>query len=97
MTDPVNSDPNLYGQLAQYIKLLSEGLRLTHRAEKRGLYMQHLADAALIFQTLQHGDAAALKVRIQEVQRNYGTTWLSGNEGASAEAAFHEFVRCTEK
>jgi hypothetical protein len=93
----VNSSPNLYCQLAQYIKLLSEGLRLTHRAEERGLYMQHLADAALLFQTMQDGDAAAFRVRIEEAQRTYGTSWLSGNEGASAEAAFHEFVRNAEK
>jgi hypothetical protein len=78
--------------LDTYIAVLSASSDCTHQAEDRGRYRDHLANAAKLFHLLYRGDMIAFKELISVEQRSYGWGFLSGDEGAAAEAAFAAFA-----
>jgi len=78
--------------LDAYIAVLSASADHTRQAEDRSRYRDHLANAARLFHLLHCGEMKALKDLVSVEQRSYGTGFLSGDEGAGAEAAFKAFA-----
>jgi hypothetical protein len=60
------------------------------------MYTQHLASAALLFAAFQKGAADQLGKLVAEERRNYGISFLSGDVGQRAEAAFCSFADSLE-
>lgn len=83
--------PNLETALAEYIAVLSKSAGDTSRTEDRVTYERHLASAALMFVAIHGDDATRLKEIVDGETRNFGWGYLSGEEGAAAEAAWVRF------
>jgi hypothetical protein len=84
---------NLLDDLAEYVSVLSTSSEKTTRAEDRSAYLGHLAAAALIFQRLQRSNLPEAKELVVTQQQAYGRSFLDGEEGKAAEAAFTRFAR----
>jgi hypothetical protein len=84
---------NLLDDLAEYVSVLSTSMEKTRRAEDRSAYLGHLAAAALIFQHLQQSNLPEAKEQVVTEQQAYGRSFLDGEEGKVAEAAFSRFTR----
>jgi hypothetical protein len=83
--------------LADYIGLLSNGLATASNANDRGLYIEHLAQAAKMFFYLQKKmDRTVLSERLSHERRAYGWSFLPGNDGNAAESAFNRFAKAIE-
>ena len=75
--------------LAEYIKVVSDSLNETSHAADRLCYVKHLAEAAVIFSLVHRGASCGeVEAKVRQEQRIYGRGYLSGSEGAAAEAAF---------
>ena len=83
---------NLLDALADYVKVLSTSMEKTTRAEDRSAYLRHLAAAALIFQSLNHSNLFKASEHVEAEQQDYGRSFLDGEEGKAAEAAFTRFL-----
>ena len=90
---PMTTD--LLDDLAEYINVLSTGMKKTKNAQNRSLYLEHLAAAALIFQSLQQSNFQRAQ-QVAEEQRQFGWSFLPGEEGSAAEAAFVGFKKLFE-
>jgi hypothetical protein len=88
---------NLLNDLAEYVGVLSASLEGTRRAEDRSAYVSHLSASALIFQSLVKSDMPTARERLMAEQEAYGRSYLDGNEGKAAEAAFARFVESFRK
>ena len=83
---------NLLDDLAEYVKVLSASMDSTRRAEDRSAYVRHLAAAALIFQSLQRLNFAKAVEHVALEEQAFGRSFLDGEEGRVAEAAFARFA-----
>jgi len=83
---------NFLNDLAEYVGVLSASLETTRRAEDRSAYVAHLAASALIFQSLVNEDFSRAREHLIAEQQAYGRSFLAGDEGKSAEAAFARLV-----
>jgi hypothetical protein len=87
----MNTD--LLDDLAEYINVLATSMEKTKYAQDRSVYLGHLAAAALIFKSLQSSNFRQARQQIADEQRNFGWSFLSGEEGSTAEATFARFKR----
>jgi hypothetical protein len=79
-------------ELADYILCLSENLDHTHHANDRPLYVQYLADAAILLALVERGaDIEELRQRVQNHERLLSNTWLAGDEHKSVFEAWKKF------
>jgi hypothetical protein len=83
-------NPNLLDALAQYIRVLAASMQKAQ--DPSFLYVDHLAAAALIFQSLHRSDFQQALRQVAEEQRQYGWSFLPGEEGGATEAAFARFA-----
>jgi hypothetical protein len=83
----------LLDHLAEYVSALSTSLDKTRRAEDRSAYVQHLAAAALIFQYLQQSNFPKALEQIAAEQQSFGRSFLTGEGGSAAEAAFARLAK----
>ena len=79
---------NLLDDLAEYVSVVSTSMDKTKRAEDRSAYVQHLAAAALIFQSLQQSNLPKALEEVAAEQQAFGRSFLDGEEGTATEAAF---------
>jgi hypothetical protein len=84
--------------LAEYIAVLGSRAASTSRAEDRGRYERHLAQAALMYAALKkHASIGMLKELVASERRSYGWDFLGGPEGILAESSFNEFAELVER
>ena len=88
---------DLLDDLAEYISVLSASLEKTKHAQDRSAYEQHLAAAALIFQNLRQSNFQQARQQVASEERNFGWSFLLGEEGSAAEAAFVRFKKLFEE
>jgi len=88
---------NLLNELAEYVCVLSNSLEGTKRAEDRSACTSHLAEAAVIFQYLMQSDFSMARERVMAEQQAYGRSFLDGETGQVAEAAFAKLLRSFER
>ena len=79
--------------LAQYINVLSTNMEKAKHTQDRSFYVGHLAAAALIFKSLQQSNFEQARQQIATEKRNFGWSFLPGEEGSAAEAAFARFTK----
>jgi hypothetical protein len=79
--------------LAEYVNTLETCLERTHQAEDRTMYLRHLAAAAQMFAAAQRSDVRKLEALLSEEKRQFGWSFLTGDGGQQAEAAFVELER----
>jgi hypothetical protein len=91
----MNTD--LLDDLAEYISVLSTSLEKTKHAQDRSAYTGHLAAAASIFQSLRQSNFQKTRQQVASEERNFGRSFLSGEEGSAAEAAFVRFKELFEE
>jgi hypothetical protein len=91
----MNTDP--LDDLAEYIGVLSASLEKTKHAQDRSAYEQHLAAAASIFQSLRQSNFHQARQQVASEKRNFGWSFLPGEEGRAAEAAFIRFEQRFEE
>jgi hypothetical protein len=82
--------------LSRYISVLENSASKTTRAEDRVAYTKHLAEAARMFRAAQDGAMADLKDLVASERNHYGRSFLYGESGSKAEAAFNEFAKLVE-
>jgi trehalose-6-phosphate synthase len=83
--------------LADYISILDQSAKETHRAEDRNRYQQHLASAALMFVAIvKDRSTPKLKELVAAERHSYGWDYLSEPAGEAAEKAFHTFATMIE-
>ena len=87
---------SLIDSLATYIEVLAHSAQSTNRAEDRATYTRHLAAAATIFADLHSGRLSEASKIVSSERHSFGWGFLSGPEGAAAEAAFHTFATIIE-
>jgi hypothetical protein len=87
----------LLDSLAEYVGVLSKSLQGTIRSEDRSAYTNHLAGAAVIFQHLMQADFSKARQRLLAERQAYGRSFLDGEEGQAAEAAFARLVTSFER
>jgi hypothetical protein len=85
--------PTQLAALVRYVDILGASAAGTTRAEDRSVYQAHLAEAALMVADLHAGRVDALRTRLKSEEHAYGWSFLSGEHGAQAEAAFTDLVR----
>jgi hypothetical protein len=78
-------------ELAAYIRVLAVATDSTRHAEDRPRYQAHLAAAARMFVAIHAGDNDELKRLIEQERHGYGWSYLSGDEGEQAHAAWAAF------
>lgn len=84
--------------LADYISILETSLADTNWAEDRTKYRQHLAEAALMFASIEkYKSLEKLKSLVSSERHSYGWDYLNGPSGSSAESAFNYFANVVEK
>ena len=83
---------SLIDSLATYIEVLAHSAQMTNRAEDRASYARHLAAAATIFADLHSGRLSEASEIVRSERHDFGWGYLSGPEGAAADAAFHTFA-----
>ena len=88
---------DLLNSLAEYVGVLSKSLERTKRAEDRSAYTSHLAGTALVFQCVVQSDLSKARERLLDEQQAYGRSFLDGEAGQAAEAAFARLVRSFEQ
>jgi len=88
---------DLLNSVAQYVETLSKSRERTKRAEDRSAYTSHLAAAALIFQFIVQSDLASVRELLLAEQQAYGRSFLDGEAGQAAEAAFARLVQSFER
>lgn len=86
----------LLDALATYIGVLAHSAQVTKRAEDRVTYTRHLAAAAQIFVCLHSEQLSEAKEMVRSQRHGFGWGYLSGEEGAAAEAAFDRFATMIE-
>ena len=75
--------------LAEYIAVLADSLHKTSRTEDRPRYVEHLAEAAVLFSLVHRGAPRHVwEAKVHQEQRAFGLGFLSGLEGKAAESAF---------
>ncbi|MFA6292176.1 MAG: hypothetical protein WC637_10360 [Victivallales bacterium] len=83
--------------LADYVSVLEQSAKETHRAEDRTRYQQHLASAALMFAAIvKDNSISKLKDLVADERRSYGWDFLSEPAGEAAEKSFHAFASMIE-
>jgi hypothetical protein len=82
--------------LATYIGILGASADHTTRAEDRREYSAHLAEAARMFADLRFHRYDDFRRRVRAESRAYGTSFLSGDQGAAATKAFADFAQLVE-
>jgi hypothetical protein len=82
--------------LARYIAALERSAATTRRAEDRNQYAAHLGEAARMFKALHAKSTEELKLIVAGERVAYGRSFLSGQAGTDAEAAFDEFAKQVE-
>jgi hypothetical protein len=88
---------DLLNRLAEYVSVLSKSLEGTKRSEDRSAYTTHLAGAAVIFQHLMQANFTKAHERLLAEQQAYGRSFLDGEAGQAAEAAFVRLVTFFER
>ncbi len=84
---------DLQSSLAEYIEILSRSAKATTRAEDRRRYTEHLAAAAEMFAAIRRDSSLrAFCGLLTDESASFGRDFLSGEEGAAAEAAFAAFA-----
>ena len=78
--------------LANYLQVLASSADTTPRAEERRLYEMHLALGARMFVAAARQQPSDLAKLVQAERRNYGWSFLPGDEGDRAERAFNAFA-----
>ena len=79
--------------LEEYIHVLRASAATTSRAEDRSTYQRHLAAAAEMFESVRtRRSRNELTELVERERRSFGRAFLSGEPGASAEAAFSAFA-----
>ena len=91
----MNTD--LLDELAEYIGVLSTSLEKTNHAQDRSAYERHLEAAASIRESLRQADFHQARQEVASEERNFGWSFLPGEEGRAAEAAFVRFKTLFEK
>ena len=91
----MNTD--LLDDLAEYISVLSASLEKTRHAQDRSVYEQHLAAAASIFQSMRQSNFHQARQHVATEKRNFGWSFLSGEEGRAEEVAFVRFEKLFEE
>ena len=86
----------LLDSLARYVGILSESAETTNYADDRPIYTKHLAASAQFFLLIHGKQLSALAQLVHDERRSYGWGYLSGEMGARAESAFHEFATKVE-
>jgi hypothetical protein len=80
----------------RYIAALERSAATTRRAEDRNQYTAHLGEAARMFKALHSGSNDELKLVVAGERVAYGRSFLIGQAGSDAEAAFDEFAKQVE-
>jgi hypothetical protein len=89
--------PDLEAALATYVDVLCRSAERTNRAEDRPRYQSHLAEAARMFKAIKHDRSlAGLQAIVRRERHSFGWSFLSGQEGDQAEAAFNAFATLVE-
>ena len=88
---------DLLDDLAEYVSVLSASLEKTKHAQDRSAYQGHLAAAASIFQALRQSNFQRARQQVASEERNFGWSFLSGEEGSAAETAFVRFKKLFEE
>jgi len=83
----------LLDDLAEYIGVLSASLEKTKHTQDRSAYERHLAAAASIFQSLRQSNFEQARQQVASEKRIFGWSFLPGEEGKAAEAAFVRFEK----
>ena len=78
--------------LAEYVAVLTASADATRHAADRPLYEMHLACAARMFVAAHQKQGENLVRLIEDERRGYRWSFLSGDEGDRAEAAFNAFA-----
>jgi hypothetical protein len=87
---------DLTSALADYIAVLAASADRTTRAEDRSAYTRHLSEAARMFADLHGRQLDRLRERVAAERHAYGWSYLSGDAGEAAEAAFDALARRIE-
>jgi hypothetical protein len=75
--------------IAEYIRALAQSLDSTTHAGDRSMYQTHLASAARLVALIDEGaDDVDVRRWFDAEQHGHGWSYLSGDEGEAAEAAF---------
>lgn len=89
--------PDLLDDLAEYISVLSASLEKANNAQDRSAYERHLAAATSIRQSLRRSDVHHARQQVANEERDFGWSFLPGEEGSAAEAAFVRFKKLFEE
>lgn len=90
--------PGIEREIARYIRVLAESKDRTPRAEDRGLYEKHLAAAAVFLaEFLESGSVAGVLSALQAEERAFGWSFLDGESGREAEAAFGRLLNVVRR
>ncbi len=90
-------NPDLLNNLAEYISVLSASLEKANNVQDRSVYERHLAAAASIRQSLRQSDFHQASQQVANEERNFGWSFLPGEEGKAAEAAFMRFKKLFDR
>ena len=82
----------LLDELANYVAVLEQSAEATTHAADRAAYTTHRAVAASMFSPVHNGDLATLRILVAHERRSFGWSYLSGQCGKAAEAAFQRFA-----
>jgi hypothetical protein len=78
--------------LVLYISVLRHSATITRQAQDRSAYSDHLAKAALLFEAIHKQDGADISRLLEDEGKSFGRSFLSGEEGKTAEMAFSRFA-----
>ena len=83
--------------LADYASVLTDGLSHCTREEDRPSYVNALAFAGILLGKLNDAEPySVLKLLVEAEEKNFGWTYLSGDDGKVAEEAWAVFRRAFE-
>ncbi len=78
-----------FAELATHVTALKNAMQSSHRTEDRDRYRNHLATAAMIFESLEQREYASAKSLVeQERKASFFEHPLDGGSGTAAKAAF---------
>ena len=90
--------PAIEREIARYIGVLADSMNRTSRAEDRGLYEKHLVAAAVFLaEFLESGSVARVLSALQAEERSFGWSFLDGEPGREAEAAFGRLLNVVRR
>jgi hypothetical protein len=90
-------NPDLLNDIAEYISVLSASLEKANSVQDRSAYERHLAAAASIRESLRQCNFQQARQQVASEERDFGWSFLPGEEGRAAESAFVHFKRLFEQ